>query len=321
MRYKEEFFFSKEEDIDYIIDKEILDNILVISNKVNSPEYTKSPTFVKNKKYNKYNNQYSRNNEKDEKEEINNWKLNKNFKVTIKNKKLGIDNNIDSIRKSLNKMSLNTYELLKTNIINEIEEIINNLNDENITNDDDLLKISETIFTIASSNQFYSELYAKLYYDLMLKYDFIKENLTVNLNNFTKIFINLDINNTDNYETFCENNKLSDKRKALVSFYINLLKKNAITIEFITNFITLIQNNLIELLEKENKKELCEELSDIIYIFIQNSIEILIKNSEWDIIYNNILYISRVKNKTKLSITNKIIFKHLDMLDIIEDYI
>ena len=80
MRYNEDIFYLKEKNNNYEIDKDILNNISVISHKVNSPEYTKSPIFVKNKKNNRYHN---KNNYSNDNLDINNWKLTKNFKDTI----------------------------------------------------------------------------------------------------------------------------------------------------------------------------------------------------------------------------------------------
>ena len=84
--------------------------------------------------------------------------------------------------------------------------------------------IGENIFDIASSNRYYSKIYADLYSDLSSKYNFITEQYLQNLNKFTELFNNIEyVDSNVNYDRFCEINKINEKRKSLASFYINLM--------------------------------------------------------------------------------------------------
>lgn len=248
-----------------------------------------------------------------------NYKINKNFKTTIINKKDGINLKIDLLRKHLNKMSEITYELLKNNIIKELDGISENYTDD-IKNDIELIKVSDVIFNICTNNSSYSHLYAKLYKELIDKYSFIKENVNNNIDNFTKI-----INNTEyvdpniNYDKYCEYKKKCEKTRAICYFYSNLSKIKVLDIDNIIRMINVIQSNINNFLDIENKNEIVNELSELLYIFIHiNSNNIIIHN-EWNDIYNNIIYISKLNSRAKISLSNKTIFKHMDILDMLED--
>jgi hypothetical protein len=66
----------------------------------------------------------------------------------------------------LNKLSDKNYIDMRNRIIENIDKLI----EENITSED-MLRISSAIFDIASTNRFYSKIYADLYSDLSTKYD------------------------------------------------------------------------------------------------------------------------------------------------------
>ena len=72
-------------------------------------------------------------------------------------------------------------------------------------------------------------------------------------------------------------------------------------------------------MEKENKKNELEEISENIYIIIKEGYELLFKTDNWDEIYENVEKISQLKPKDKKSLSNKTIFKFMDIVDFVED--
>lgn len=303
MYYSEDTFTEEEKkNNNYEIDNEIIELITKLSNELKTIDLTKNP-FNSKKKY--------KNN--DNKSKI-------NFKETIFNKKVGIDTNIDVIRKNLNKISNNSNELIKNNIIQEIEIIINNLSDNDSINDIELKKVSEEIFKICVNNIFYSELFAKLFNELAIKYEFIKDNLMNNYNSFIKNITNINIVDPNiDYDKYCDSKKLCEKKKSICCFIVNLTKYKLINIENIITMVNVIQSSIIEYINMDDKKEIVDELSELLYIIITNGLKLLYTHKEWSNIYNNILYITTIKIKSKKSITNKTIFKHMDILDNLED--
>jgi hypothetical protein len=59
----------------------------------------------------------------------------------------------------------------RNKIVDEIDKIVANHTDNN-----DLIQVSSTIFEIASTNRFFSKIYADLYSDLFIKYEFSYQN-------------------------------------------------------------------------------------------------------------------------------------------------
>ena len=89
-----------------------------------------------------------------------------------------------------------------------------------------------------------------------------------------------------------------------------------------TKMIEDIQQKLIQEIAKDNNSNIAEEMSEIIYIMITQGVATLLKSSpaikeKWKEIINRVSAISTKKHKSEPSITNKTIFKHLDMMSFI----
>lgn len=271
-------------------------------------------SFVdKNKsKFNKY-----KNNEKkifDNKNITNNYSnktLNNNEKqndIITKNrinriKVLNNTNSIDAInnniRKILNKLSSSNYEKLKNEFLCYYNTIIN---------ENEINSINEFIFsTLTQNNQIFSELYSSLFLNLINK----NSDFSILLNNNIYKFINF-INNV-NYDTM--NNKNNDELKCFLLFYINCIKKNVISYYVIFDLLNNVYNELFNYFEIENKKIYCEIINEFIFFIINNSYDIIKNKDEYIIIYKNIEKIKVMKNNTCVSISNKIIFKNMDLYD------
>ena len=288
---------------------EIISKIQALSDEVGDPEYIKTPQFSKKKRYNT---------EED-------WEAIRNFKKTEFIKKVGIDASIDIIRKHLNKMTTKTYDLLCDKIIHEINVIYTNKNIENdrendIENDEDINKIGEAIFVIASSSSFYSHIYAKLYVTLLTKFDFLKVVFQKKLQEFSDVFKTIEYYDPNkDYDKFCENNKKNEKRRALGLFYVNLMIENLIDKEYILDIIINLQNYMNSLLDTENKTDIVNEMAELLYVILTKCF-VYFQSCEclkWKIIMTNIKNITELKNSDKISISNKSIFKHMDIMDAI----
>jgi len=143
-------------------------------------------------------------------------------------------------------------------------------------------------------------LYKKFIEDGENLIDFLLDNSNIDNSN-------IDNYNIDNYNDLCKYNKKIDERKALLSFFVNLFKNDNDNIKIISNVLEKLLNNFQENINNENKKINNEEITDLIYIITTN---IEIGN-----------YIDKLKEITEYSpkkysgITNKIIFKFMDIID------
>lgn len=298
----------KKEGFTFTLPAETLAAIRSIATNVGAPEYIKTPHFEKRGNTIKM---------RIPVKEISNaeWDTLRSFKATILEKKQGVDLSIDKIRKHLNKCTNKTYESLKVQIMAEIDFILK----ETLENPDlvsELTKIGAAIFEIASGNSFYSGMYATLYNELMKKYDFMRSIFTTNLNTETNIFKDFEYCDPNkDYDKFCKNNKTNEKRRALSLFYVNLMLQGIIPVEKIRQMLDDVQADLIQYIKKENCVNIVEEISELVYIIIINGAPKLkeMEDDEWEQIGDKVNLISAMKVKSEPSISNKTIFKHMDI--------
>ena len=283
------------------IDKLTLDNDikLLIDNivkQINSPGYTKTPIFKSsNKRY--IQGKYQKHNQ--------DWVEVRNFKSTKLKKSEGDYKIIDKLRININKITDKTYDILCKEIFKLLDEV----------SEDSFLKISNSIFDIISKNIFYSNIYAKLYCELIYKYNNFKIILNNNIDNFIEKCEKISYcEPEENYDLFCENNKLNEQRRAMLLFYVNTHKYNIIDNNIIYNLIIDIQNIIDKNLILDNSK-IVEELFELLFIAITNL------DKSLDFKYIQIIDFINFKSKLKISnykaFTNKSKFKCMDILDLI----
>jgi hypothetical protein len=242
------------------------------------------------------------------------WESIRAFQATELARSQGIESNISVIRSSLNRITSDTYTEMRDAILSEIATLIANNADE-----ESLLKIGHSIFNTASSNQFYSHTYAMLYKDLIESHDFFKPIFETSMKDYMKLFQTIEyVDPKKDYDKFCEINKSNDKRKAMSLFIVNLMKEGIVSTGEVIDIVLNLQRTLNENLKVAGKTNELDEISENIYIIIKNGHTMLSCTDEWINILNNITFISLLKVKSYPSITNKTIFKHVDILELFQ---
>ena len=238
-----------------------------------------------------------------------------------------------NIRKILNKITKQTYSKLKSEFICYYKSLISdkykiiklsykeimfeNKDIIKYNNSDEFDKINLFIFENLTFNNI---IFADLYCDLFKSLSVINKNFLFILNDNLETFINIinsiKINtNISSCDEILINNKHNDKYKCFCAFYISCLKSKILDINNLLLTLKNILNKLLENITFENNKEYCEELCEIFLFIIKNSYEI-IEYKDTDIcnyIINNIKLLSTCKVSNYLSISNKIIFKFMDI--------
>jgi hypothetical protein len=312
--------------------QDTLDMISKLSEQVGAPTYIKTPIFLKKESrvaglgmglgsaisaiasgsnlgggFKKNKNRASEITDED-------WETIRQFQTTTKHISEGIQKNIENIRGYLNKMSEATFDKMVNEIKAEISQLI-----EHETTEENMMKIGYSIFSIASSNSFYSELYAKLFKILMNEYDIFNKIFEDNYKVFMNLFDNIEyVDPKKNYDKFCEYTKTNDNRRAMSLFLVNLMKNGVIEKEEILEIIKNLQKLIMKYISKPDKTNEVEELDENLYIIITNSsnkIKFGVDEGTENII-KDIEFISLLKPKMKEypSITNKTIFKHMDII-------
>ena len=320
----DDFERIKNNGFSYTLSPQTMAIIQALADQVGSPEYIKTPQFHKVEiKDGAQQNRKRRGGQKAYEVNDEDWDSVRSFKTTLIEKKKGIAAVIDQIRKHLNKMTDKTYCNLRDNIIKEIEGLaegilaegtLSNIEDEEFIKE--LNKIGEALFTIASGNSFYSTMYAKLYKELMEKFTFMKTIFETNFKNFNTLFNDFSYCDPNkDYDKFCQNNKINEKRRALSLFYVNLMKENLIDENEIVKILTQIQTSMLSSILEPDNKNVVDEMTEIFYIIVVNGIDKINKLDEWSSIESFISKFAGFKPTSHPSITNKTIFKFMDILD------
>ena len=301
--------------IDYELPKETINMIETLSKKVGAPSYIKTPNFQK-KYYNK-NNYGKKNKSKNSNFNDSDWETIRNFKATEIKKKEGKDVYIDKIKRSLNKITDDSYPAVRDEILIVIEEITC-IDD----NDELLLSIGKIIFTIASQNKFYSKLYARLYSELKEKITVMEDIFSKSYDEFVKTFEVIEyVEAEDDYDKFCSVNRDNDNRKAMSLFIVYLTSYNMISSDSVISLTKQLIDTFQESMDKSDCKKVVEEICENLYIIVTKCDELNIEfkdSNEWDGIIEYIQNVSKKDAGEHPSLSNKVIFKCLDIIEDIQ---
>ena len=309
---------------DYKLPQETLEIISNLALQVGSPDYVKTPVFQKRENPMKvepvpsHKDSFKKNKRGKAIEVVNDedWETIRTFHTTKMEEKEGISAQIDSIRVHLNKMTDKNYIDMRNKII----EIIDKLVQENISTDD-MAQFSSTIFDIASTNRFYSKIYADLYSDLSTKYEIMKTTFEMNLDKFTDLFNTIEyVDPNVNYDKFCEINKVNEKRKSLASFYLNLMSNGIISEKQIMRITRNLLAQIYTFISVDDKKNEVDELTETVAILYKKELYADDDGDDYEQIegYNINEIVERIaKSKVKdyKSLTNKTLFKFMDLID------
>lgn len=260
--------------------------------------------------------QVNKNNRRQRKTDIeNNWLVKKEpFKVTQIEKKEGTEKIFNNIRANLNKLTEKNFDKIIDSIFESIDEIM--LDNEG---NNQIMRVVNMIVDISSNNSAYSEIYSNLYISLLNKYDFLNESDDYIVEQYLNLLDNIEyVNPSENYDKFCEINKINQKRRSQLLFILNLFKKSVITLDKFINIFNKINTKLNNQMYDLTFKEINDELTENYLVIISN----LSKEIRTDNIF--ICFKKEVERLSKLKITdciglsNRSIFKFMDMNDLIQ---
>ena len=272
------------------------------------------------------------------------WDTILSFQKTELRKKEGIELSIDNIRSALNKLTDKTYATMLSNILKEISALFTASSDDASEEHNTVAvmdRVASSIFNTASSNAFYSEIYARLFHDLMSKetepgheqYAVFRGIFEKNLASFMSLFETIEYcDPKKNYDKFCDINKANEKRKAMSLFIVNLMKIGIVEKTQVLGLMRQIQELMYTNMRQEGKTNEVDELAENLFIMVKHSHMVFTAAGRsgagaaagaldpeiaesFKSRVEQITEISKMKLKSKPSITNKTIFKHLDMLD------
>ena len=294
-----------------------VDIISRLALEVGSPSYVKTPVFQKRENVLKAAappKKKSGGGGKEATEEI--WSRQKQtpeepFHATKIEQKVGIDAQIASIRLFLNKITDKNY----IDSRNKIVEVVELLIAQDIS-DEDFSMVGVAIFDIATNIRYYSKIYAELYSDLISKYEPMRRAFENSFSKFTELFDVIEYVDPDvNYDKFCENNQVNEKRKSLSTFFVNLSLNGIITKEQIIKIIHHLLTQIYVSISLENKKNEVNEMTENLALLLYDK-QLLLAGVEIDGMSMKAVTerIATCDIKAYKSLTSKVKFKFMDIV-------
>lgn len=250
-------------------------------------------------------------------EEDKEWEMMRSFKATKIESKTGIEKIVNDLRIALNKISATNYEKQRDVIL----ALVNGYFDltEDIT-EVNTRRISKSIFDIASSNKFYSEMYAKLYKELVESHTIFRDLLEELVGGFLVLdSIPVYVDPDSDYDGFCAYSKACEIRKSTSTFIVNCFKLCLVS----SSSVASILSEFVKYVEDKRSDSECskcvEEVVENIYIIATLCSEELKNNTKWcDSILPQIKRLVAERNNGEHKMSNRAAFKLLDLLDKIQ---
>jgi len=296
----------------YTLPEETIQLISDLTSQVGSPTYIKTPVFNRIERSLDNTGDFKRKKKTMKPIEVLNdddWETIRTFQATKIVQKEGWEAEMDTIRSSLNKMTEKNYKEQSMLIMDILNRVLSETTSE-------MEKVGNAIFEIASNNRFYSKLYADLYSDLISHFEIMKTVFDKNWTSFLDIFNNIEhAHPEENYDDFCRINKNNERRKALSSFFVNGTINKIISVDKMVELNCYLLKNVMESIKIENKKsEVDEMIENIAVLYNKSWFE---DNESEEVVWfvDTIRYLAHSKSKSYPSLSNKSIFKCMDMIE------
>ena len=290
----------------YIMKPSALELVNSLAETVGAVSYSRTPVFPKKDRKGIERRKQSNNANCVIKDE--DWNIMRNFKKTEMAVKEGNEKRISEIRGLLNKLSIDNYSTMKELINQKIEEC-----EEDINNFEPVI---QAIFDIATTNKFYSNIYATLYKDLQERWTDFSVLLNEKLEGYSILF--KDIESVDpgkDYDGFCRVVKNNDLRRSLSTFLAHLVNKEVVLVEVLVDTINTLQLKVEELIYLDESTIIVEELVENISILVITGKNKLVEDKCWSGLTSTFTTMTKINPKETPSFSNKSLFKYMDIKD------
>ena len=328
-KFKETIFYGFE----FEIPDETVSIINYLTSEIGSTSQINNPVFQKKEHvqgetvFNNHNNnnkgrgKHKKNNKFSESTDED-WEQLRSFQSTRIEQSSGLDGHIDNLRSIMNKLTDKTFQDMRGKIFDILDTIINSSD----FNKEIETIISTVIYDISSTNKFFSKIYADLYAELVKKYDCLHTVFTTNFNKFADQYETIQYVDPDiNYDGFCENNKINEHRRAKTQFMMNLALNGFISKLSVARILRQLLDTIMSTINRSDKKnEVDEMIENMAILFNEDLIceaqdDSDCEEDELEIsgrtIVDTITLLANSKVKDYKSLSNKAIFKCMDLID------
>ena len=148
----------------------------------------------------------------------------------------------------------------------------------------------------------------------------MKNVCTSNFNSFQSLFEKFDsCDANEDYDRFCDITKQNEKRKALSKFLMICVEFNIIEIESMEKIVLDFISKINILIDKPGNENAVDEIVANLAIMILSSVSVFERMKSHDKIFKDIEVLSELNVKEHPSLSNKTLFKFLDIVEELED--
>ncbi len=248
------------------------------------------------------------------------WESIRTFQTTKIEQKTGIDGDINEIRLYLNKLTDKTFLDTRQKIIEKINSVCSIS-----TETEDSEKLGSMLYEICSTNKFYSKIFAVLFAELAIMYSWLNSIFRENYANIMEQYNDIKYIDSDkDYDGFCEMNKKNERRRAITTFYLNLALNGFIPKEGVIKMLKDILTSIMNMIKSPDKKNEVDELTEIVGILFNKEMIDEVDNDadepeDYYVLDQSILdtisSLAQKKAKDYPSLSNKAIFKYMDLVE------
>lgn len=320
IQYNLDDYANIQETLSYELSEETLQIIENLSTEVDDYIKTLPVTTNDNCDDKKRNRRNYRNYSKGQSSNDDTWSKKEPFNATKIERREEQEKYLEEFASILNKITKKTYDKHHDKIFNLLDNALQDdtdNEDESDSNDNEYSQISNTLFDIVKRVRMGFDIYGTLFKDMVIKYPMFIESISIQVNMYLDSYSNIqDIDPNVAYDAYCDMNKMNDKRRSMSHFIVELYKNKLLSelelLEIIQSRIQIVLDNL----DINEKTSLIEETTENLFVFITN-----IKGSvdfemeEWVKILENIKKCSKLKARDHKSISSRMIFKYMDIID------
>ncbi len=240
------------------------------------------------------------------------WEAIRSFKPTKIGSKVGIEKTVNDLRIALNKISATNYDKQRDAVFTLVDEYF--VSDEQSESNN--CRIAKVIFDIASANKFYSEMYAKLYKELIYAYSIFAALLAGMVDKFIEldaipVYVDPDVD----YDGFCDYSKECESRKTTSTFIVNCFKLDLVKSQCVAKILFEFVRYVDEKRMEGGFSKSVEGVVENIYIIATMCSSELSKTEQWgEYILPKLKEFADSKVEFP-SISSRTKFKFLDILD------
>jgi hypothetical protein len=225
-----------------------------------------------------------------------------------------VHRHILSIRSYLNKLTDKTFTEMILNIQEELQNIAK------LRNVEAFETIATHIFNIVAMNKFYSQLYAKLYKELIKTHAIFADILTKKYAEYLTVFMKCNyVDPKVDYDGFCAYNVETEKKQSIAGFVVHLMNMDLLEPSCVVSLMRVVIDVIYGSLDNKENKKVVDDMIEIIYHMMNVADRGLFADVERydEIVVGRLATFSKYSPRMYIGITNKAVFRCRDIMDMI----